>query len=186
VELFEFLMILISIIVGLAVAEVLTGVARLLKARDTVRIYWVHSLLQFGVFFALLQNWWESWDLRNLPEITFPTMAILLVNPIALFLISALLYPDEMEGADLEAHYYRQARPVWGLVILGTFSGSVLKPIALDFVMFQPDNLSGFLIMPLCAVLMATRDRRVHSTISLVILVSVILDTVIPKYLLSG
>ena len=44
-QLFEFLMVLVSIIVGLGVAELLTGLARLLRARKSVRFYWVHALL---------------------------------------------------------------------------------------------------------------------------------------------
>ena len=184
--LFEFLMVLASIIVGLAMAEILSGVAGLVKARGTVRTYWVHSFLQFGIFFALLQNWWENWDLRDLPAISFPTMMILLVPPVVLFLISALLYPDDPEGSDLDAHYYRQAPIIWGLVIVGTAVGTFVKPMALDFVIIQPDNLSGFLVIPLAALLVVSKSRRVHSTVPVVILISVILDTVIPKYLLSA
>jgi hypothetical protein len=40
--LFEFLMILLSVIIGLALTELLTGVASLLRVRETVRFYWVH------------------------------------------------------------------------------------------------------------------------------------------------
>jgi hypothetical protein len=69
--LFEFLMILLSVIIGLALTELLTGVASLLRVRETVRFYWVHVVLQFGIFFALLQQWWESWDLAEIEVISF-------------------------------------------------------------------------------------------------------------------
>jgi hypothetical protein len=70
-SLFEFLMVLVSIIVGLGIAEILTGVARLIRCRESARPYWVHSLLVVSIFFALLQQWWELWELREVPEWTF-------------------------------------------------------------------------------------------------------------------
>lgn len=43
VTLFEYLMVLVSIIVGLGIAEILTGVARQYRHRHTSPGYWVHS-----------------------------------------------------------------------------------------------------------------------------------------------
>jgi len=51
--LFEFLMILLSLIIGLGLTEILTGGANLLRARDEVRFYWLHTLFLIGIFFAL-------------------------------------------------------------------------------------------------------------------------------------
>ena len=69
-QLFEFLMVLMSIIVGLGIAALLAGVADLLRARNSTSFYWVHSLLVAVIFLALAQVWWESWDLRAAPEWT--------------------------------------------------------------------------------------------------------------------
>ena len=52
-ELFEFLMVLVSIIIGLGVAEVLTGVARELRYRKSVQHDWLHAVLVIGIFLAL-------------------------------------------------------------------------------------------------------------------------------------
>ena len=70
-ELFEFLMILVSVIIGLALGEVLMGSANLLRERETVRFYWIHVLFQVGVFLALIQQWWESWGLAAVSSISF-------------------------------------------------------------------------------------------------------------------
>jgi len=53
-SLFEFLMVLVSIIIGLGVAEVLTGIARQFRTRGSTQRYWVHSILVAVIFFALL------------------------------------------------------------------------------------------------------------------------------------
>ena len=62
-NLFEFLMILLSIIVGLGLAEILTGVARLLRDGRQAEFSWVHSAVVITILLALFQVFWESWTL---------------------------------------------------------------------------------------------------------------------------
>jgi len=49
VGLFEFLMVLVSVVIGLGLTEILTGAASLIRARDEVRFYWIHVAFQVGV-----------------------------------------------------------------------------------------------------------------------------------------
>ena len=63
-SLFEFLMVLVSIIIGLGIVEILTGIARQIRCRESIQGYWIHSVLVAIVFFALLQQWWEIWGVR--------------------------------------------------------------------------------------------------------------------------
>ena len=104
--LFEFLMVLVSIIIGLGIAEILTGLARALRCRDSVQHYWVHSVLVLLVFVAQIQQWWESWGLRDAPEWTFLALIMMLVGPVCLFLITHLLFPEPVDGANLREYYY--------------------------------------------------------------------------------
>lgn len=185
-ELFEFLMILISIIIGLGVTEVLSGVARIIRARDSVRTYWVHTAFQAAIFLALLQNWWESWGLRTLPEITFPQAFVLLLGPIFVFLIAFLLYPDPVPETDLREYYYQQAPMLWGLVIIGTVVGSYVKPIPFGWEIVKPDNVSGFITIPLAAILVFSDRPKVHGVVAVVIFAILALDTVLPNFLITG
>ena len=56
-SLFEFLMVLLSIIIGLGLAEILRGIARHIRNRDSASGYWVHAVVVCLVFVALLQQW---------------------------------------------------------------------------------------------------------------------------------
>jgi len=185
-QLFEFLMILVSIIIGLGVTEVLSGAARLLRARDSVRFYFIHPLFQLGIFLALLQNWWESWDLRTLPEITYLQACVLLLGPITSFMIAFLLFPDPVKGADLREYYYRQAPILWGLVAAGTFIGTFVKPLVFHSPVFEPGNLSGLLTMPFAITIASTRRPAVHTVLATAILGILILDTALPQFIISG
>lgn len=175
--LFEFLMILISVVIGLALSEVLTGVASLLRVRETIRFHWIHILFQIGVFFALLQQWWESWDLVDVDTISFGSVLSLLFPSVMLFLIAHLLYPRPATDAILEDYYYRQAPVLWGLVILGTVVGTFSGPLFDQEPVFHASNLSGFPIIAIGIFLIMSKSRGVHSVFAPLIMVLVILDT---------
>ena len=175
--LFEFLMILISVVIGLALSEVLTGAASLLRVRDTVRFYWIHVVFQFGIFFSLLQQWWESWDIVNIDEIDLWSAILLLFPSIVLFLIAHLLFPRRAEHVDLESYYFKQAPILWGLVIFGTVIGTFMLPAVEDESILIWSNISGLPMIAVCVVL-ATSDRRLtHSILVPIVMILVILDT---------
>ena len=177
--LFEFLMILISVVIGLGLTEILTGWANLLRARDDVRFYWVHTLFQFGVFFALLQQWWEFWEMEEVGEIAFLAVLVVLATPILLFLIAHLLFPTQAEGADLEEYYYSQAPLLWGLVITGTLAGTFLEPVISGYPVFHPANLSGIPMVAFCFFLAVSKNRRAHGVLVPIIILIVLLDTIL-------
>lgn len=177
--LFEFLMILVSVVIGLGLTEILTGGANLIRARDEVRFYWIHVAFQVGVFFALLQQWWELWDMESLGEISFVAVLAVLAPPIFLFLIANLLYPKQAKRVDLEEYYFRQAPILWGLVIAGTLEGTFLQPLVFDEPILHPTNISGIPMVALCLVLAVSKSRRVHSAIAPLIMLMVLLDTIL-------
>ncbi len=177
--LFEFLMVLISVVIGLGLTEILTGGANLLRERDSVRFHWIHVLFQFGVFFALLQQWWESWDWVGLEEISFIAVLTLLASPVFLYLIAHLLFPNPAKNADLESYYYRQASLLWGLVVAGTIVGTFIRPWAWGHPVFHMANFSGIPTILICFSLMSTKNPRVHSALAPLIILILILDTLL-------
>ena len=184
--LFEFLMILVSVVIGLGLTEILTGWANLLRARRQVRFYWVHVLLQGGVFFALLQQWWEFWEMEGLGEISFLAVLVILAAPILLFLIAHLLFPTEAQGADLEEYYYDHSSLLWTLVVVGTLEGTFLEPLVFGYSLIHPANLSGIPMVAFSIVLAASKNRRAHSFLVPIIIVTVLLDTILATPVISA
>ena len=184
--LFEFLMVLVSVVIGLGLTEILTGGANLLKARNEVRFYWIHIMFQCGVFFALLQQWWEFWDMEGMGEISLLGVMAILAPPIFLFLIANLLFPRQAEGVDLEEYYYRQSPLLWGLVIAGTLEGTFLQPLVFGEPVFHPSNISGIPMVVFCFVLASSKNRRVHSVLGPIIILLVLLDTILANPAISA
>lgn len=184
--LFEFLMVLVSVVIGLGLTEILSGAANLLRARASVRFHWFHVLFQLGVFFALLQQWWEFWDMEGMGEISYFAVLAILGPPVFLFLIANLLYPSSSEGSDLEEYYYQQAPLLWGLVIAGTVVGTFLQPLIFGEPVFHPANLSGIPMIVICVILAISKKRRVHAVLGPIIILMVLLDTILANPAISA
>ena len=185
-ELFEFLMVLVSIIIGLGVAEVLTGVARNLRHSDSVQRDWVHTVLVAAIFLALLQQWWESWSLRGATEWSFPALLMMLAGPVCLFLIAHLLYPEEVAGSDLRKYYSDVSRPIWILGALGVTGATTFRPLIFGQTLFAADNATSFLMLVVFLVLSVSRRRILHAVLIPAILVLLLLDTLLISYLIGA
>lgn len=182
---FEFLMVLASVVIGLGITEILGGWANLLRARKSTRLYWVHLLLQIGVFLALLQQWWELWDLKSLDELSFFAVLTTLAPLILLFLIAHLLFPPRSETADLETYYYEQAPFLWGLVVLIALVGTLIPPLVFGYPILHPANLSGLVVIGLALLLALSGSRRIHAVFVPLVLLLVLLDTILANPAIS-
>jgi len=175
-SLFEFLMVLVSIIVGLGIAEILTGIARLIRCRGSIQGYWVHSVTVTAIFFALLQQWWEIWGLRAAPEWTFHGLLMMLTGPVGLFLIANLLFPEPMPRANLREYYYGAMRPIWWLGVATVILATLFRPLIFDSDLLSPDNATSFLFLLGFIVLAISKRPILHAILLPAFLLFIILD----------
>jgi len=111
---FEFVMILISIILALGVKELLSGVSRIL--RGELKPYWIHGIWIGVLFIMQLQYSWTLFDLEAREEWVFLDLLRLLTPTITLFLVSSLLFPARDRDAGLSEFYFEIRKPVFGLL----------------------------------------------------------------------
>ena len=142
-QLFEFLMVLVSIIVGLGIATLLTGIASLIRVRGSIRPYWVHTVLIALVLLAHAQVWWESWGLSWASEWSFLGLLMMLGTPVCLFLISQLLFPESPSGVDLAEYYFQNSRILWLLGAGATLIGTLFRPIFFGAPLLEVGNLAS-------------------------------------------
>ncbi len=174
--LFEFLMVLVSIIIGLGITEILTGIARMIRCRASITGYWVHSVIVAGIFFALLQQWWEIWDLRSASEWTFHGLLMMLAGPVGLNLIAHLLFPEPMQGANFREYYYGTMRPVWWLGALTVVLATMFRPLIFGVNLLSPDNATSFLFLFAFIVLAISTRSILHVILVPTFLLLVLFD----------
>ena len=105
---FAYVATLTSIVLGLGIARILSGLGALLQNRSKRTIYWVHSLWGFNVLLFLLLNWWILYRWHAQSNWTFFLFIFILISPILSFLLSVLLFPDSLASInDFKHHFYQ-------------------------------------------------------------------------------
>jgi len=90
---FEYLSVLISIILALGMTRVLAGVGEMLQARSRRHIYWVHAAWIVNLFLYLVIAWWIFYRWRNEQLWTFFLFVFVLISPTILYLASLPFSP---------------------------------------------------------------------------------------------
>lgn len=129
---FSYLSVLLSIILGLAITQILQGVRGLMLARSRLQVYWP-SLWWVLILLVLdVQVWWAMYDLRVRVAWSFLDFAVVLAQTVPLYLLAGLVLPDiSSEGhIDLRRHYLDNHRWFFVLLFL-TLVISLARPMVL-------------------------------------------------------
>jgi hypothetical protein len=89
---FSYLSVLLSIILGLAITQVLQGF-RGICSRSRVRMYWPVLLWAVGLGMCV-QGWWAMFDLRETSSGRSPTSPVVLLQTVFTYMLAALVFPD--------------------------------------------------------------------------------------------
>jgi hypothetical protein len=102
---FEYLTVLVSVVVGLSVTSFLTNVARIIHVRRDVTISWVQLMWSATILIWTVAFWWFTFVLAEQQQWTYPLFVFLLAYATLLFLLMALLFP---EGVPADHNYRTQ------------------------------------------------------------------------------
>lgn len=176
-SLFEFISSMISVLIALAIAQLLVSVGRLAQNHQRVRSYLPYTLWTVAIFLISFLHWWSLWDFRDLAW-NSAMFFFSLFGPLLLFFSVTLLSPEVHPGddtVDLEKHFLKMR-----ILFLSVFLVALLF-LAADGPLFGSEPLfnslraaQGFLI--LCIVSALFSDRKAVQIIapSLVVMVLVV------------
>jgi len=111
-EIFNYLNVMIAILLGVGLFQIFGGIGRLLQIRHRVKPYWLHSLWVLILIMAHAHLWWSFWGLRDAVRWNYVEFLYLLIGPAGLVIISQVIIPGELYGElhdqkfDLRRHYY--------------------------------------------------------------------------------
>jgi hypothetical protein len=169
---FEYVTVLISIVLGLGLTQIVTGIADLVQQWDRVKVYWVHLLWIIIVFFLMVQEWWSTYELRQFESLRLPTFFFVLLYPIDLFILARIIFPVVQPDADydLKSFYYANYRRIflWASLL------PVLSLLNNVFVTGHPLSTQVFQFVTLAALaILLTRKKlseSVHKIFAIVLL----------------
>jgi hypothetical protein len=146
---FEYVTVFISIILGLGVTQILTGIADLVHQNERVKIYWPHLVWVLIVLILQVQEWYITFELRSFGPWRLPLFLFVLLYPTVLFILARLLFPFGYgEGEiDLKKFYYLNYRRIF-------LFGAILAFLSILDNLIMREYLIDDLIGPLMVVIL--------------------------------
>ena len=141
---FDYLSVLVSIVLGLGITNILMGLAGMVRRRDRVKMFWPVPLTLVTFFLIHVQTWWSMFGLRDVAHWNIAGFFVVLMQPVMLFLTSAMLVPDfsgERE-IDLRADFFRERIWFYGC-LLALLLTSLFRPVVLVHHFSDPIDLGA-------------------------------------------
>lgn len=180
---FEYLSVLISIVLALGIGEVTVAWGRLLQNRARVRFSWLYAFWSAYMVFLIIQFWWGFWNFRVLEAWSFTALVLVVVEAIVLVICAIILTPVVANGfVDLQALYFKSARPFFllGAVLLVLFT--VSDTLVMQVALYHPENVVRMLAAVVICIMAFTANRRLHHAlpaVAIVLLVAFLLNVIL-------
>lgn len=121
--------VLFGMVIGLAVAHLLHGLALIVQHPKRYKVYWVHLLWVLFLFLYVVHYWWWEFNLARVQHWTFPAYIFIALYAVLIYLLCVMILPEQI--GDYEGYRgYFYLRGQWFFALL-----------ALMFVVDQVDTL---------------------------------------------
>lgn len=183
-DLFEYILILTSVIYALAVAQILSGVSRLAQSPVPIRGFLPHKIWIFNLFIFVFLIWWATWEFRNISW-TFPKYAYLLIAPTFLFFVCSLLTPLQVGAGenDLENHFLRVHRTFFATLFLAVVTVVVDGNVLADEPLWHSGRYGHLALLATTACGYFTTHRKGHLAIAILFLAALVATTAVRFWL---
>jgi hypothetical protein len=134
---FEFISILMSIVVGLGVTNLLSGVGRAFYRRKQVPMDEVHLVLTTSTLLVLALNWWVTFKWNTTTVWSFDTFLVLIAWTIALYMLTTFLYPPDLSEEEERGNRFDRNRSGYYSAFI-VFCAMDITQTAMRGGLFQP------------------------------------------------
>jgi hypothetical protein len=167
---FNYLAVVLSIIVGFGVTQILAAGGRLIRWRAHVVPYWPPLVWAALLLVIYVQVWWSMFGLRGHCDWTFGAFFVVLLQTLTLYMMAALVLPESVDerGIDLREHYERHAGWINGF-LCATVIVSAAKEVVLQGHLPRGANLAFHaLLLGIGASAIVVRRPRYHQALTVV------------------
>ena len=170
-DLFEFIVGMVSVILALSIAQLFLGVSDLVQRRERVHFFLPHSLWGVNLFLLTFLHWWSLWTFRDLVW-NFAMFFYSLLGPSLMFFAVTVLSPRDRGETSVDlASYFMDTRRFFLSVVL-----AMVLLFSLDGPLFGTEQAVSGLRMTQAAIAsvivwgIVSDSRRVHTVISFAML----------------
>lgn len=121
---FEYVIVLTGVVIGLALTHLMQGIAKIIEHPGRVRVWWVHLGWVAYMFVSAVFWWWWEFRLRLITNWSFQLYVFVVVYAFFIYLICAVLFPSDVSPFPGFKEYFL-ARRRW-------FFGMLIAWLAID------------------------------------------------------
>lgn len=164
---------ILSMILGLSVTRLLTGLVTLFRIRHTTPIDWVPIVWAAVLFSIQLEFWWAINQLPKLEDsFSFLEFIFFVLLTLMLFITASLLLPNrsEDEADGVQVYFEKDGR--YALLSLSAFLvlGFILNVFILHSPMLAYWAMLDVLMITLPTVAFLAKSRKIYAAITLIYL----------------
>ena len=172
---FEYIGVLVSVIMGLGITHLATGASKLIQHRSEVRLYLPHMLWTLNILMFILIIWWGMFSWSNHEEWFAYEYLFITLYAIVMFFLASLLYPWDMaKDVDVREHFFGNRTWFFG-VLLVAWGIDVVATLVKANVGIRPLPTGYFVfigVQMLIAIIgISSRNRIVHGVLPIIFLV---------------
>jgi hypothetical protein len=165
---FNYLSVLISIILGLGITQLLSALGRSLEYRDRDRLYWPSLVWFIVLLLAYIQTWWSFFGLKDHASWDFLQFVFVLLQPIGLYLLSVLTLPSPGSDSTNQKMWYFANRRVFFVLLMLFLFFSLMRDLVLSGNLPEINNVIFHLLFFLSALIaVLTINERFHKVLAL-------------------
>lgn len=142
---FEFVLVIISVIIGLVLTEFAIGISYMIQHYRTAVYYGPHMAYCGLGFIGCLNYWGTLYRLRNLPTWTIPQMGIIFITGLFFCISSQIIMPDENNFDHDYKRYFNENAPVLYSIMVCL----VISLIIESYLIKKIRNLKWYIVMTL-------------------------------------
>ena len=157
----------LSMVVSLAIARLLSGFARFVQHPGRVKVYWVHFLWAIHMLVMLIHFWWWEFALSRIGPWHFGQFAFVVAYGSVLYLLCAILFPDDITEYDGYQNYFMSRRRwffgVLALVLVLDVVDTWIKGSSYLQALGAPYAARTIVGVLLCGAAAFTQNQRFHA-----------------------
>ena len=169
---FEYLGVLISVILGLGITHLAVGTSKLVQNRDQCKPYLAHGFWSLAILIYILVIWWSMYWWSKHDQWSTYEYLFITAYALVLFFLSALLFPYDMDkDIDVEAYFFKQRRWFFSMLIVAWLldvpetllkGEHQLRNVPTAYLAFVGWNIA------LAIVGLSTENRKVHMALPVI------------------
>lgn len=180
---FEYVSILVSIILGLGITQLLGSFSDLLYNHKKITFYGPHSIWVLFILFLHIQDWFITYQLKDLKVWYLPQLVFVLLYPITLFTTAKMLLPsnDKEEQYNMVTFYNSQFPVIFILVSVNIFLSILFNIFLLQQTWTAQFMLITFLIIMSLFAIFKPVNKSFHFILAIIIAVASIISIIVEK-----